>query len=715
MRSKPLLKVVCASWLLFCAGGWGQAALEPDPEASLIGQMVARILENNHYNHHPLDKKTSQDLLAQYLDMYDYNHMIFEKSDVDEFKARYGDALAAQAKQGDLRPAYEIFERFMKRLEEREALVRQILRSTPTFNTDDRLNINRHEEPWSRTPQEAQALWRLRIKYELLQERLNKAKPEERNKTISLRYERLLRSYRELDSSDILQNYLTALAHTFDPHSDYMAAPQMENFNINMRLSLVGIGAVLRSEDGYAKIVSLVPGGPADIDKRLKPNDRIEAVAQGDEPFVEAMGMKLDRLVGMIRGEKGTVVRLRVIPADAIDPSTRVVVSLVRDEIRLKDQEAKARLIELREPAGGALRIGVIDLPSFYADTKSIISSKSTTQDVEKLLEHLKKQDISGLILDLRRNGGGSLPESLSLTGLFIPKGPVVQIKDARGVTKVLKDTVSDVSYAGPMLVLTSRASASASEILAAALQDYGRAVVVGEKSTFGKGTVQSITELAQYLPSALKSYPPGAIKMTVQKFYRISGGSTQHRGVIPDIHLPSINDLLDMTESSLPGALPYDEVDPVSYQPSATVTPALLKQLRESSAKRLAASPEFTWVKEDMQRYERQKKEKFISLNERKRLEEKKRDEERLEARKIERLKRRSAGLTTAAISLDDALAQKPIVLSTGPVTVTAEPGETEKPSSPLPDVELEESARILSDMISYSSQATAAAIRRY
>src|SRR5579883_1597084 len=305
-----------------------QATLQPGPAGPIVGQMVAHILEQNHYSHHPLDEKTSHDFLKAYLETYDYNRMFLTKADVDEFDARYGKTLCDRLKEGDVTPAFDIFDRFMTRLAQRQAYVQKLTSTTFDFSQDESMVVDRHELPWPASDREADELWRKRVKYEILQERLSKTKPEEQAKNVNLRYERLLRTYQEFDASDVMQNYLTSLTHVFDPHSDYMAAAQKENFDISMRLSLVGIGAVLREEDGYARIVSLVPGGPADRDKRLKPNDKIGAVAQGDGPWIEAVGMKLDRLVQMIRGEKGTVVRLKVIPNDAIDPATRVTISL---------------------------------------------------------------------------------------------------------------------------------------------------------------------------------------------------------------------------------------------------------------------------------------------------------------------------------------------------------------------------------------------------
>ena len=531
--------------------------------------------------------------------------------------------------------------------------------------------------------------------------------------TIDTRYDRLLRSYKEYDGSDILQDFLSSLTHVFDPHTDYLAASSKENFDISMKLSLVGIGAVLRSEDGYAKILSLVPGGPAESGKKLKPNDRVEAVAQGDGPFVEVVGMKLDKVVAMIRGEKGTTVRLRVIPSDAIDPSTRVVIPIVRDEIKLTDQEAKARLYTLPAKQKGARpsKIGVLDLPSFYADMQGGEGAKSLTRDTDRLLAELKRRQADGVVVDLRRDGGGSLAEAVSLTGLFIKEGPVVQVKDARGTIRVLRDTDDSSSYDGPMVVLTSRGSASAAEIFAAAMQDYGRALLVGDKSTFGKGTVQSVLELNQYLPPAYRSYKPGALKITVQKFYRVSGGSTQHRGVIPDIHLPSAGDISEVTESAQKNALPYDEIEPAAYDRAGSVD-GKIAPVSKASADRVAASKEFAWLREDLERWEKQKKDKTLSLNEKKRLDERKADEDRAEARKKERvaLKERPPVFEEITLAMLDGKAKTPAPSTSTVTAPSLDDDEAYERSPDAPDAVLNETLNIASDLAaSVSPGATA------
>jgi len=418
----------------------------------------------------------------------------------------------------------------------------------------------------------------------------------------------------------------------------------MENFQISMKLSLVGIGAVLRSEDGYVKIMELVPGGPADKDGRLRVGDRIIAVAQGDKEFEDVVDMKLDKVVEKIRGEKNTPVRLQVIPGDADDPSKLSVVEITRDKVELKDQEAKAELLDIKGPDGKVSRIGWITLPSFYANMSGSGEPKSTTTDVAALIQRLKKENIEGLVIDLRRDGGGSLEEAINLSGLFIESGPVVLAKDPSGnITKNI-DKNPTIAYTGPLVVVMNRLSASASEIFAAAMQDYGRAVIVGDERSFGKGTVQTVQDLDRSiaLPFFSEKRPPaGAIKLTIQKFYRVSGGSTQLNGVESDIILPSRTDSPKIGEGALKNPLGYDEVAPVAFKPSPNAGELFLKELRERSARRIAADPEFLYVSEDMQRLRERLEKNSISNNKEARKKELADDKARTEARKAERLAR--------------------------------------------------------------------------
>jgi carboxyl-terminal processing protease len=690
------------------------AVLAPNPGAPMVGQLVARFLEEDQYDHHPIDVEVSQNFLLNYLEAFDYNHMFFLKGDVAEFKSRYGDNLGDRLKNGDISPAFDIFDRFLLRLEDRQSYAVNLASTSFDFDKNDMIVLDRHKLPWPATQAESDKLWRARVKYEFLEEILNKTKPKDQAKEVRDRYVRLLKSYKEFDSSDILQEYLSALTHAYDPHSDYMAQEQKENFDISMRLSLVGIGAVLRESDGYAQVVSLVPGGPADKNNRLKPKDKIEAVSQGvDGPWLGVTGMRLDHVVEQIRGKKGSVVRLRVIPANAIDRSTRVIITIMRDEIKLTDQEAKAEILEGKDSSGALVKIGVIDLPSFYEDMKSGGEKKSTTRDVKELLEALQKKNIQGLILDLRQNGGGALSEAISLTGLFIPSGPVVQVKDARGVIRSL-DHSNSMIYSGPMAVLTSRASASASEIFAAALQDYGRAIIIGDKKTFGKGTVQTLIDLSQDIPRVDPKFGPGALKLTIQKFYRVSGGSTQNKGVIPDVQLPSIEDYMDIAESALENALPYDEVDPVSHTQVGDALPELVNSLDVASKARVTASREFGYVRQDIALFKKEDEGKIASLNEKERLKEKSEAEALDEQRKKERLAVGAGvffktkitlesleGKAVPVASLSPSSPKKPEAAATGKGVKPTDKKGTYDKASPAPDIVLEESVRVVQDMI--------------
>lgn len=451
---------------------------------------------------------------------------------------------------------------------------------------------------------------------------------------VAHRYEQVLKNLNEMTRSDEMTVFLNALAQTYDPHSNYFSKDEDEQFNIDMKLSLVGIGAQLQSDNGYVKITDILPGGPAQIDGRLKIGDLITGVAQGDKDFVDITDMRLQKVVDMIRGKKATVVRLQVIPAHAIDPSARKVITLTRNVVKIRAQEAHAQLIERRGANGHTRRIGWITLPGFYANLDGEGPPKSCTADVAKLLTKLESEHIDGLVIDLRLDGGGSLSEAINLAGLFIGSGPVVQTKDANGNVKVSDaDLLAKPAYSGPMIVLTNKLSASASEIFAGAMQDYKRAVIVGSNS-FGKGTVQTIADIARWVPF-LGSDPSqaGSLKLTIQKFYRISGQSTQLRGVIPDIKLPSIFDRPDLFgESALKGPLPYDQVAAAQHKiwnEDYDVT-----RLRERSAKRVARDVEFRWISEDLKRNEEKAKLNQLSLNEKKREQElaveKKRETER-------------------------------------------------------------------------------------
>jgi carboxyl-terminal processing protease len=423
-----------------------------------------------------------------------------------------------------------------------------------------------------------------------------------------------------------------------------------------MKLSLVGIGAVLRPDDGYARIVEVVPGGPADKDGRLKANDRIAAVAQGKAPFEDVVDMKLDKVVEKIRGSKGSIVRLQVIPANATDPSKRSVVEITRDEVKLKESEAKGEVIEVKDPQGDKEKLGWLTVPSFYAemDRHGEGDAKSTTKDVRRIVDRMKKEGIQGLVIDLRRDGGGSLEEAINLTGLFVGPGPVVQAKDSNGRVSVSGDNEPAPFYDGPVVVLVNRLSASASEIFAAALQDYGRAVIVGDERSFGKGTVQTLLDVGKFMPVfRSQTDNAGSLKLTIQKFYRVSGGSTQHRGVLSDIVLPSQTDTPEIGESALPNPLSYDEVDPQPVK-KFTFTPPLLDMLKHRSEERVSKEPEFRYINEDMKILREKLDLNRLSLNEKIRKDELAQEKVRKEARNKERKLHPTPEFTAYEVTLD-------------------------------------------------------------
>ena len=631
----------------------GARADEPDPGQIEIS--VARLLEQGHYSRHKLDEKVAQQLLKNYLEALDYNRVYFTQKDVDGFVSKYGTSLDNDILLGNPDPESKIFKLYRQRVEERIAKAKELLKQNFEFDGQKTVEINRQKSPWPKDEAEADKIWRDRVEGEVLQEKLNKHEKEPVARIVK-RYDQMLRNLRELTNEDIVKGFLTTLAQTYDPHSEYMSRSELENFSINMRLSLVGIGAVLHSEEGYAKIMELVPGGPASKDGRIKVGDRVTAVAQGEKEFVDAVDMKLDKVVEMIRGKKDTMVRLQVIPVSASDPGVRKVIEIKRDEIKLTEQQAKAEIIERPDADGKMQRLGWIVLPSFYADMEHTgdAKAKSTTKDVLALINRLKAEGITGLVMDLRRNGGGSLEEAVNLTGLFIKKGPVVQAKDSNGAIHVSKDRDASVAWEGPMIVLCNRLSASASEIFAAALQDYNRAVVVGDQNTFGKGTVQTMLEIGRIMPFLGSSgNEAGALKLTIQKFYRIAGGSTQLRGVESDVKLPSVYDHPEIGESSLKGPLPYDTVDAVPFE--KVEKPLFKAELRGRSAARIAADPEFRYISEDLDRVKRRLAENTISLNEKVRRAELDEDKARKDARTAERAKSKPPQMKRFAVTLEN------------------------------------------------------------
>ncbi len=651
MKSRfGLLWAVPAISLLLSTGATPAIAKS---DSDQICVSVGRLLEEGHYTRQPLNDQMSRKILQTYLELLDFSHLFLTQKDVDALTAKYGTSLDEDILLGNLKPAYEIYDLYQKRVDERVAKIKDLLKEPMDFKSNKTIDLNRQKAPWPKDQADADALWSGRIENEVLQEKLSEHPIEPGPQLVARRYDRLSRNVHEEDRDEQVKIFLDAVAQSYDPHSEYLSKADLKNFSINMGLSLVGIGAMLRSEDGYAKIESLVPGGPAQTDGRLKVGDRITAVAQGSTDFVDVRDMRLDKVVEMIRGKKGSHVRLLVIPVNSTDPSQRKNVEIVRDEIKLKDQEARADIIIKKDENGNPVKLGWITLPSFYADMDR--HSKSTTRDVAALLKRLKKENIAGLIIDLRRNGGGSLEEAIGLTHLFLRGGPVVQTKGSNGYVSVSSEPNPGLAYAGPMIVLTSRQSASASEIFAAALQDYGRAVIVGDKNTFGKGTVQTILPIGRFTSLlGSRSDDDGALKLTIQKFYRVAGGSTQLRGVASDIVLPSLTDQPELSEGALKNCLTYDEVPKAHYTKWSDPHSLYIDELKRRSAERVQQNQEFHYVMEDMDKLRERLDQNRISLNEDVRRKEIQDDKAKKDLRAKERLARNEEEPKIYRLTLD-------------------------------------------------------------
>ena len=645
------------------AGAFGFLNKEPLDEKqtdAATTALTSKILENSQFAHKKLDAALAEKFLERYFDTLDGGRNIFFQSDIEEFTKAGANLAEDTRSQGDSKLAHLIFKRYLERLDQRTAFSTQLLTDGKfDFSADETYQFDRKKAQRPADLSAAQELWKQQVRYEYLQEKLAGKNEEEIPKTLVRRTTRTVETMRKLSEKAVLEMYLEALAQVYDPHSDYMGPEQMKSFQISMNLSLIGIGATLTSDDGFCKIMELVPGGPAFRSGLIKSGDRIVGVSQkqGDE-FTDLVDLPLSQAVDLIRGKKGTTVHLNIIPAEAADDSVRKTISIVREEIKLEDQQAKAKIIDL--PLGDKTqRIGIIDLPTFYAgegDAKN--GPTSASADVNLLLSKLKKENITGLILDLRRNGGGSLQEAIDLTGLFIPSGPVVQTRTMDGDLEVGKDRDGKVAYDGPLVVLTSRFSASASEIVAGALQDYGRAVIVGDTSTFGKGTVQTIIPLARIMQGEgiVPSSDPGALKVTISKFYRPSGKSTQLEGVKADIVVPSLSDLPEIGESDLSNPLPWDTIAPQKLVASNRVNPALA-ELRKRSEERISKSPDFADLKGEIDRFKKMRADKSISLNEATRQKEKADLKIRNEALEKERLARATPPPAAYEVTVKNAL----------------------------------------------------------
>ncbi|MCP4847603.1 MAG: tail-specific protease [Verrucomicrobiaceae bacterium] len=659
------------------------------PSYGTIAQYVANLVQNNHYSRTDFEDDVSEELLKSFVSFLDTSKLYFTQEDIDTFERKYKTSLDDHIFEGSIKPATDIYSIYVKRVQERVAKIEEILKTVDfKFDSDRTVEKRRKDSEWPADKAASDVLWKNVIEGQLLAEELRTISQKERAKELGKkledilgsdsnetpkekilkRYTRFMRSLDENDEEEICNFFMSTLSQVYDPHSEYFSQSELENFRVNMGNKLVGIGALLSTEDGgAAKIQGIVVGGPADKAGELQINDRIVGVGQGEDgEIVDIMYMKLNKIVDMIRGKKGTVVVLKIIPADAADDSQTRKILINRDQVNLKDKLANAELIEVSAPNNTKQRIGWINLYAFYADMQRGTSSCSA--DVKKLLERLKAEKIEGLVVDLRGNGGGSLEEAIRMTGLFIPSGPVVQAKNAKNKITDRTSRTPLAIYDGPLVVLTDRSSASASEIFAAALQDYQRAVIIGDKSTFGKGTVQTVMPVAQYMPVIFPRETKeraGALKVTIQKFYRIAGGSTQLEGVVPDIILPSYRDEIETGEASLPNALEHDAIRKMKYNLFEHVPP--IEKLRALSMARLNSEKEFQYIKEDNKRFKDAKEKNTISLNLKKRMAETAEEKERRHARNAERTKlfakineRENGRYKVAKITLDNVAAKE-------------------------------------------------------
>jgi len=728
---KPYLLLALISVFGICSG---QAeSLRPTPSSQATAILVQKLLQDHHFAGKPLTEEKAMDWIKAYMESLDYNHAFFLQTDLQAFQNTYATQLSQLTQRGDITPAFDIFAVFNDRVRERLAWIKKRLLLPFDFTTAQSYEIDRTKVGWPTDAIAADELWERRLKFDVLREKLapqSKIAKEKKKlvetplTTVTKRYDRLVKNLEEYDSEGITELYLTALASLYDPHSSYMSVDTLADFAIGIKLALCGIGAVLSSEDGYCVIKELVPGGPADLDARLKVGDKIIGVAQGEGgAFDDIVDMKLRNAVKKIRGPKKTIVRLQVVPVGSSAGEQREI-QITRDEVKLAAQQASAAVYdipkteapiqakritsatpptapsppsgswfhELRDRFGkkpeestpplattpttipeilpGAWRIGVIDLPSFYGEVGGAESSasgngatpRSTSQDVEVLLKKLNQAKVDGVILDLRKNGGGLLDEAVTMTGLFIDQGPVVQVRTGKGTVEQRTDDTAGETYRGPLLVLTGRRSASASEIAAGALQNYGRALIVGEKSTHGKGTVQAVVELGKFLQKPDKSIPQaGAVKLTIQKFYLPNGHSTQNRGVVPDISIPSPLDYMKIGEADLPNALPWDEIGPSRFS-ALVLDPSLRVMLTEKSKERLAHDKDMAFLQADIEKVRTRLLAGTISLNETTRTEEKKSEDLRNEDRKKIEESIRKSSEPRSRLVIDD---KKGVILS--------------------------------------------------
>ena len=671
-----VLAFLPASLLAAPEAGHDTEELKPSPQQPLIEQLVAHYTARGHYADRELDDELSAQVLERYLEVLDPNRIYFTASDIEDF-SEYRDSLDEALTGGELEPAYRIYRVLRERVEERIGNAKSLLEEKPDFTVEESFRFDRSETDWA-SSDELDEYWRKRVKNEALGLLLADKTWEEAVETLTRRYDNFERRVHQVNGGDVFELFMNAYATTLDPHTQYFSPRDSEEFEIRMSLSYEGIGASLQTEDEYVKIVRLIPGGSAEKSGLLDPEDRITGVGQDDKgDIVDVVGWRLDDVVDLIRGPKNSVVRLQVLPAGAAPGSEEKVIQLTRSEIELEEQAAQAESLDVDQD-GMQRRVGVIEIPAFYLDYRAMTMGekdyRSTTRDVRRLIGELEAEgELDGLVIDLRDNGGGSLREATDLTGLFIDEGPVVQVRQSGGRTEVLADTDPGVAYEGPLVVLVNRFSASASEIFAGAIQDYGRGLVVGS-TTYGKGTIQNLIDLNRFTNADVDL---GQLKMTTGKFYRVTGSSTQHRGVIPDIELPSPIELSEVGESSQQSALPWDEIQPAGENlPEIRIKARdLLPELRKEIEQRQAGNELFQIYVQDVQSSKEWRNRKVVSLN----LETRKAEQKRRDAEALERINRRRSALGLEAVPDLEAAAE----------------------ADEEYDLQLQESARILVDYI--------------
>ncbi|MGO2353352.1 MAG: carboxy terminal-processing peptidase [Marinomonas foliarum] len=644
MNYKRLLLCLLTGYTFASTSVSAYQELQPPHEYDKVSKELVEMLEGIHYNRPLIDDTISAKAFDYYIEALDPSKSFFLKSDIEKL-SQYRNSLDDALRNGDTQVAYTIYNLYLERLEKRLLDLKGQLPDMVKgfdYTVDEALNADPEALKWATSEAELDDYWRKRLKNRALTLKLNGEDEEKIISVLERRYKNQLKQVDQTNAIDVYQTFANAITAALDPHTSYFAPRASETFNINMSLSLEGIGAVLQMEDDYTKVVRLVPGGPAASQSDLSPNDRIIAVGQEGKPMIDVVGMRLDDVVDMIRGERDTKVTLEVTPSKG-NTQTSKKISIVRKKVKLEDQSAKKEVVEV-ERDGEKYKVGVITLPTFYSDFAAIQAGdqnyKSSTRDTKKLIEELRKEDISALILDLRNNGGGSLQEANALAGLFIPSGPTVQIRDQSGRVTPLGDSDPGIAYSGPMAVLVNRMSASASEIVAGALQDYGRALILGDQ-TFGKGTVQVLQELDK-----------GQLKVTQAKFYRVSGESTQHKGVMPDIAFPSLIDKETIGESALDNPLPWDKIHETRY-PVYWNMPAYLPILEPRHEDRMAKDPNFIAINEQIDEFKKQVETyKTISLNEEERIKQREESKER----ELERENTRRTALGLEALeSVDD------------------------------------------------------------